>query len=344
MALTMATQAAIQPAPNPEPSPAEALLQVRDLCVEFATEDGAATAVDAVSFDVSEGSCLGIVGESGCGKSVTSLAVMGLLPRGTGRVAGGTIRFAGRDMVTLADHELRAIRGKEVSMIFQEPMSSLNPAFSIGDQIVECLVTHERLSAAAATARALELLRLVRIPAPEARMRDYPHRLSGGMRQRVMIAMAIACKPRLLIADEPTTALDVTIQAQIIDLLRMLKEEIGTAIILISHDLGVIAELADEVAVMYAGRIVERAAVERVFDHPEHPYTIGLLGAMPSLGKAGEPLVSIEGMLPDPMSRPPGCAFEPRCPFRRGRCANEAPSLQSVGARHATACWAAPLE
>ena len=276
MALTMATQAAIQHAPIADRLHAEALLQVRDLRVEFATDDGAATAVDGVSFDVSESSCLGIVGESGCGKSVTSLAVMGLLPRGSGRVAGGSIRFSGRDMVTLADHELRSMRGKEISMIFQEPMSSLNPAFTIGDQIVECLTTHESLSAAAAATRALELLRLVRIPAPEARMRDYPHRLSGGMRQRVMIAMAIACKPRLLIADEPTTALDVTIQAQIIDLLRMLKEEIGTAIILISHDLGVVAELADEVAVMYAGRIVERAAVERLFDHPEQDRKSGV--------------------------------------------------------------------
>jgi oligopeptide/dipeptide ABC transporter ATP-binding protein len=344
MALAQTASLALDAPPSERSAVAEPLLRVSDLRIEFATDDGAVSAIDGVSFDVAEGRCLGIVGESGCGKSVTSLAVMGLLPRASGRITGGSIQFAGRDMLTLGAHEMRSMRGREISMIFQEPMSSLNPAFTIGDQIVECLLTHERIGAAAAGKRALELLRLVRIPAPAARMREYPHRLSGGMRQRVMIAMAIACRPRLLIADEPTTALDVTIQAQIIDLLRMLKEETGTAIILISHDLGVVAELADEVAVMYAGRIVERARADRLFDHPEHPYTIGLLGAIPRLGNAGDPLVSIEGMLPDPSSRPPGCSFEQRCPFRRSRCAKEAPRLGPAGPGHLVACWSAPLE
>ena len=325
-------------------APSAPLLSIRDLKVELATDEGTITAIDGVSFDVPPGGCLGIVGESGCGKSVTSLAVMGLLPRPAARVVGGEIRFDGRNLLALDERELRALRGREISMIFQEPMTSLNPAFSIGDQIVECLMTHERIPVAAARSRAVELLRRVRIPAPEARMREYPHRLSGGMRQRVMIAMAIACGPRLLIADEPTTALDVTIQAQIIDLLRLLKEETGAAIILISHDLGVVAELADEIAVMYAGRIVEKAAATRLFDHPEHPYTIGLLGAMPRFGGRDAPLVAVEGMPPDPFSRPPGCSFEPRCPFRRSRCAREAPTLNALSPRHLAACWSAPLD
>jgi len=321
-----------------------ALLSVADLKVELQTDEGVLTAVDGISFDVPVGGCLGIVGESGCGKSITSLAIMGLLPRPMGRVARGEIRFSGRDLLALPEHEMRAMRGRDISMIFQEPMTSLNPAFTVGDQIVEGVMAHERIGPAAARRRALDLLRQVRIPAPEDRLREYPHRLSGGMRQRVMIAMAIACRPRLLIADEPTTALDVTIQAQILDLLRLLKDETGTAILLISHNLGVVAELADEVAVMYAGRVVEKAPVGRLFDHPEHPYTIGLLGAIPRLGGGHEPLVSIEGMVPDPFSPPQGCRFEPRCPFTRARCAAEPPPLRLVGPDHQSACWAAPLE
>ena len=326
------------------PADVKPLLSVSGLKVEFATDEGVATAIDGVTFDVPEGGCLGIVGESGCGKSVSSLAVMGLLPRNSARVTAGEILFDGRNLLTAPDHELRAMRGRDISMIFQEPMTSLNPAFTIGDQIVECILTHERISSAAARARALDLLRQVRIPAPEERLKEYPHRLSGGMRQRVMIAMAVACRPRLLIADEPTTALDVTIQAQILDLLRMLKDETGTAIVLISHDLGVVAELADEVAVMYAGRVVERAPTHRLFDHPEHPYTIGLLGAIPRLGSRREALVSIEGKLPDLFSRPSGCSFEPRCPFAQERCATQVPPLLQVEPQHLSACWAAPLE
>jgi oligopeptide/dipeptide ABC transporter ATP-binding protein len=320
------------------------LLSISDLRVELDTDDGVIAAVDGVTVDLPAGGCLGIVGESGCGKSITALAIMGLLPRPKGRVARGRILFEGRDLTGLPDREMRPMRGRNISMIFQEPMTSLNPAFTIGDQLVEAIVVHERVSAAAGRAHALELLRQVRIPAPEERFFEYPHKLSGGMRQRVMIAMALACRPRLLIADEPTTALDVTIQAQILDLLRMLKDEIGTAILLISHNLGVVAELADQVAVMYAGRVVERAPVHRLFDHPEHPYTIGLLGAVPRLDGRAERLVSIEGMVPDALSRPDGCGFAPRCPFALEKCAASAPPYRPVGPRHESACWAAPLE
>jgi peptide/nickel transport system ATP-binding protein len=320
------------------------LLDVRDLAVEFTTEHGIIRPVAGVSFSVQAGRTLGVVGESGCGKSVTSLALMGLLARPAARVAGGEIWFDGRDLLTLAPQDLRDLRGDQLSMIFQEPMSALNPSLTIGDQIGEVLIRHRGMKRAAATAEAIQLLRLVGIPGPERRVHEYPHRLSGGMRQRVVIAMALACQPKLLIADEPTTALDVTIQAQILDLLRRLRDETGTAIILITHDLGVIAELADEVVVMYAGRIVERAPVARLFDEPQHPYTIGLLGAVARLDTPVDRLAVIAGTVPSPHKAPDGCRFHPRCPFAAERCRTEVPPLAPVGPGHWAACWRAPLE
>jgi peptide/nickel transport system ATP-binding protein len=299
--------------------------------------------VDGVSFSLEPGRTLGIVGESGCGKSVTALSIMGLVPQPPGRIAGGEILFEGRDLLKLAPAQLRALRGDRISMIFQEPMSSLNPAFTIGDQIAEVLLRHRKFSRKKAKELAIEMLRKVRIPSPERRYDDFPHRLSGGMRQRAMIAMALACSPKLLIADEPTTALDVTIQAQILDLMRLLREETGTAIILITHDLGVIAELADDVAVMYAGRIVEHAGVAQLFDRPQHPYTIGLLGSIPRLHLDQARLAAIEGQVPGPFSTGTGCRFEPRCPFAIDRCRVEDPCLVNMQEGHEAACWKAPL-
>jgi peptide/nickel transport system ATP-binding protein len=319
-----------------------ALLEVRDLRTTFATDEGTVTAVDGVGFEVDGGRTLAIVGESGCGKSVTSLSVMGLVAA-PGRVEG-SIRFEGRELVGLRERDWQDLRGNGMAMIFQEPMSSLNPAFTVGDQIAEGLRRHRGLTRAQAMERALEMLRRVRIPAPEQRLREHPHRLSGGMRQRVMIAMALACEPQLLIADEPTTALDVTIQAQILDLLRGLQRETGTAIVLITHDLGVVAEMADEVAVMYAGRIVERAPVAELFGRPEHPYTVGLLGAIPRLHGASSRLASIEGQVPSPLRPPAGCRFADRCPFAIARCRGEAPALAAVHGGHHVACWQAPLD
>jgi peptide/nickel transport system ATP-binding protein len=321
-----------------------ALLEVDGLRTVFATDEGEFAAVDGVSFEVDAGGTLAIVGESGCGKSVTSLSVMGLVAL-PGRVAAGSIRFEGRELVGLPERALQDLRGNGMAMIFQEPMSSLNPAFTIGEQIVEGLRRHRPLSRAQAAARALEMLRRVRIPAPEQRFHEHPHRLSGGMRQRAMIAMALACEPRLLIADEPTTALDVTIQAQILDLLRTLQRETGTAIVLITHDLGVVAEVADEVVVMYAGRVVERAPVARLFAQPEHPYTIGLLGAIPRLHGEQARLTSIEGQVPNPLRRLAGCRFAERCPFADAGCRAAEPSLRPVGeGHHRVACWRAPLD
>jgi peptide/nickel transport system ATP-binding protein len=300
-------------------------------------------AVDGVSFSLKPGRTLGIVGESGCGKSVTALSIMGLVPQPPGRIAGGQILFEGVDLLTLAPARLRDLRGDRISMIFQEPMSSLNPAFTIGDQIAEVLLRHRKIGKRDAREQAIGLLRKVRIPSPERRYDDYPHRLSGGMRQRAMIAMALACSPKLLIADEPTTALDVTIQAQILDLMRLLREETGTAIILITHDLGVIAELADDVAVMYAGRIVEHASVARLFAEPQHPYTIGLLGSIPRLHLAQARLAAIEGQVPGLGESRAGCSFEPRCPFAVDRCRAEIPVLNAIEKKHEAACWRAPL-
>ena len=321
-----------------------ALLDVDGLKTYFATDGGEFRAVDGVSFAIEEGRTLGIVGESGCGKSVTSLSIMGLVPKPGGRIAGGAIRFRGRDLATLPEAEMRALRGAEIAMIFQEPMTSLNPAFTIGNQLVEGIVRHRHLSPADAKAHAIEMLRRVRIPAPEQRFDEYPHKLSGGMRQRVMIAMALACDPKLLIADEPTTALDVTIQAQILDLLRRLRDETGTAIVLITHDLGVIAELAHDVAVMYAGKIVEKAPVKRLFAWPQHPYTIGLLGAIPQLHRTRARLATIEGTVPSLADLPAGCRFAARCPFATDQCRAAEPPMRDLADGHAVACWHAPLE
>jgi oligopeptide/dipeptide ABC transporter ATP-binding protein len=320
-----------------------ALLEVRDLRTWFDGDGGTYRAVDGISFSLQAGRTLGIVGESGCGKSVTSLSIMGLVPMPPGRIAGGEILFEGVDLLKLDAEALRDLRGARMAMIFQEPMTSLNPAYTVGEQIVEGILRHQAIDRAAARARAIEMLRLVRIPAPEQRFDEYPHKLSGGMRQRAMIAMALACGPRLLIADEPTTALDVTIQAQILDLLRRLREETGTAIILITHDLGVIAELADDVVVMYAGQIVERAPVRRLFEAAQHPYTIGLLGAIPELDRRRARLATIEGTVPDLGAELPGCRFAPRCPFAQPRCRSDAPSLREVEPGHEAACWRAPL-
>ena len=321
-----------------------ALLEVRDLRTCFTTDDGEFAAVDGVSFEVHAGKTLAIVGESGCGKSVTSLSVMGLVPPAAGSIRAGSIRFEGQELVGAPQESLQNLRGNGMAMVFQEPMTSLNPAYTVGEQIMEALLRHRHMDRTQARARALDMLAQVRIPAPEQRLHEYPHQLSGGMRQRVMIAMALVCQPRLLIADEPTTALDVTIQAQILALMAQLQQDMGTAIVLITHDLGVVAEVADEVVVMYAGKVVERAPVQALFDTPQHPYTVGLLGAIPRLDLAQHRLASIEGQVPNPMQRPTGCAFAPRCPFAQPRCLSQAPALQTVGLDHTSACWRAPLD
>jgi peptide/nickel transport system ATP-binding protein len=320
----------------------ETLLDLRSLSVSFAIDDGTVRAVDGIDLSLARGRTLGLVGESGCGKSVTSLAIMGLLPPENARVKG-EVRFEGNDLLKVDARTLRDLRGARLAMIFQEPMTSLNPAYTIGNQIIEAIQQHQGLSASDARTRAIEVLRLVRIPSPEKRVDDYPHKLSGGMRQRAMIAMALANAPDLLIADEPTTALDVTIQAQILDLMRGLRRDTGTAIILITHDLGVVAEMADDVAVMYAGQIVERAAVRDLFARPEHPYTVGLLGSIPRLDQKRDRLPSIEGRVPD-MTRPPeGCRFAARCPFVEPACRQTAPALVEVAPGHLTRCRRAPL-
>jgi peptide/nickel transport system ATP-binding protein len=300
--------------------------------------------IDGVSFSVERGKTLCIVGESGCGKSVTSLALMGLLPMPPARIKAGTARFEGRDLFALKEREMADLRGNEIAMIFQEPMTSLNPAFTIGQQLAEGIQRHSKVSKSEARSQALKMLEWVRIPAPEKRLDAYPHQLSGGMRQRVMIAMALSNRPKLLIADEPTTALDVTIQAQILALISKLQRETGTAMILITHDLGVVAEVADHVAVMYAGRVVEQGPVAAIFDDPQHPYTIGLLGSMPSLGKREGRLATIEGSVPPLDAMPKGCRFVDRCPFGDARCREEVPPLREVGSGHRAACWYAPLE
>jgi len=313
------------------------------LRTHFASERGEVHAVDGVDLSLERGRTLGIVGESGCGKSVTALSIMGLVPQPPGRIAGGEVLFEGEDLLQAPARRMRDLRGDKLSMIFQEPMTSLNPAFPAGDQVAEALLRHRKVSPKEARDQAVEMLRKVRIPSPERRARDYPHQLSGGMRQRVMIAMALACDPRLLIADEPTTALDVTIQAQILELMRLLRAELATAIILITHDLGVIAELADDVIVMYAGKVVERCAAERLFAEPQHPYTIGLLGSIPRLHLAQARLSAIEGVVPDPVAFPQGCRFHPRCPFAVDKCRAEIPPLIKVSENHEAACWRAPL-
>ena len=321
------------------------LLEVEGLKTHFYTRDGVVRAVDGLSFSVQPGETLAIVGESGCGKSVTSLSILRLIASPPGRTVAGSIRFEGRgDLLALSERDMRDVRGNEISMIFQEPMTSLNPSFTIGDQIIETILRHRGGSRRQARERAIELLRRVHIPSPDKRIDEYPHKLSGGMRQRVMIAMALACDPRLLIADEPTTALDVTLQAQILDLMRELKAASGAAIILITHDLGVVAEVCDEVAVMYAGEIVERAPVDELFANPQHPYTVGLLGSIPRLGRRAAHLATIEGMVPNMANPPPGCRFAARCPFVVESCIAAPPPLVIVSPGHASRCIRAPLE
>jgi peptide/nickel transport system ATP-binding protein len=321
-----------------------ALLAVEDLHVAFEGDRGRVTqAVAGVSFALARGRTLGIVGESGCGKSVTALAIMRLLPRPNTRVSGAVL-FEGRDLGQLPERTMQDLRGNRLAMIFQEPMTSLNPSFTVGDQIGEVLQRHRGLSASAARRAAIGMLERVRMPSPELRVDEYPHKLSGGMRQRVMIAMALACAPALLIADEPTTALDVTIQAQILELLAKLREETGTAVILITHDLGVVAETCDEVAVMYAGEIVELASAEDLFEAPQHPYTVGLLGSIPLLNATRQRLTTIAGGVPALSGAFVGCRFAGRCPFAEARCRAEPPPLAVVGAGRLSRCWRAPLE
>ena len=322
----------------------EAILSVANLAVEFDMRDGVARVIDDLSFELMPGETLGIVGESGCGKSMTALSIMRLVPMPPGRIAGGEIRLAGEDLVQADDTRIRQIRGNEISMIFQEPMTSLNPVYTVGDQIAETVRLHEGLSKADARDRAIEMLRAVAIPAPEARVREYPHQLSGGMRQRVMIAMALTCRPRVLIADEPTTALDVTVQAQIFDLLRDLKEQTRTAIILITHDMGVIAEMAQRVVVMYAGRKVEDAPVDELLLNPKHPYSQGLITCVPHLQAVPSaerpPLMEIPGVVPSiaELGRG-GCPFAPRCAHAMDRCRQQMPPTQQVAPGHQVACW-----
>lgn len=317
------------------------LLDVRNLSIRL---DGAPQAiVDDVSFSLAAGETLCIVGESGCGKSLSALALMRLLATPPLHISSGTARILGTDLFAADAESLRKLRGDQVAMIFQEPMTSLNPALRIGEQIAEAVREHRGVGAEEAQARALEMLERVRIPAAEKRLHEFPHQLSGGMRQRAMIAMALANDPALLIADEPTTALDVTIQAQILDLMRTLVSETGAALILITHDLGVVAEMADQVAVMYAGRIVESGPVEQIFDDPQHPYTLGLMGSMPSLSGDRERLVTIAGRVPTPFDMPVGCRFAARCPFAVEQC-SERPALKDVAPDHAVACWRVPLE
>jgi oligopeptide/dipeptide ABC transporter ATP-binding protein len=312
------------------------------LRTHFFTAEGVVRAVDGVSYALRPGETLGVVGESGCGKSVTALSILRLVASPPGRIVDGRIRFAGRDLLALSESDMEAVRGNEISMIFQEPMTSLNPLFTIGRQISEAVELHQGLSRREATARAVEMLKRVHLPEPEQRVHAYPHQLSGGMRQRVMIAMALSCNPKVLIADEPTTALDVTIQAQILDHMRELQQTLGTAIILITHDMGVVAENADRVVVMYAGRKVEEAEVDELFDSPGHPYTQGLLGSIPGLGAGGNGrgrLAEIKGMVPS-LSRPiAGCAFAPRCGMATAECQSAAPPLIEHRPGHLVACW-----
>ncbi len=324
---------------------AEPLLSVRDLVVAFESDEGELRAVDGVSFDVPDGKTLGIVGESGSGKSVTALSIMRLLPTPPGRFDGGSILFEGKDVLALDERSVRKLRGSRVSMVFQEPMSSLNPVYTVGDQIGEALRVHQGLGRREARARAIEWMRKVGIPAPEERADAYPHELSGGMRQRVVIAMALACGPRLLIADEPTTALDVTVQAQILDLLAALQKDLGMSIVLITHDLGVVSEFADEIVVMYAGAVVERAPARRLFEAPLHPYTAGLLESLPGYGenRRQRRLPTIPGTVPDLRTLPTGCRFRDRCPRAIDACADARPPLRRHGDRE-VACIVASAE
>jgi oligopeptide/dipeptide ABC transporter ATP-binding protein len=318
------------------------ILEIKNLKTQFFTEAGIVRAVDGIDLTVKRGEVLGVVGESGCGKSVTSLSIMRLIGQ-PGRIVEGQILFDNNDLVSMPEAQMRDVRGNRISMIFQQPQSSLNPVFRVGDQITEVLHIHQDISKEEGKKRAIELLRLVGIPEPETRIEAYPHEMSGGMAQRVMIAMALACVPELLIADEPTTALDVTIQAQILDLMRNLRTKMDTAIILITHDLGVVAEMCDRVDVMYAGRIVEKASVVELFKNPKHPYTAALIGSTPVLGQAEKELVTIHGSVPNLINLPTGCKFAPRCQARIDnnleKCTEEEPQLKQIGANHWTRCW-----
>lgn len=315
------------------------VIAVRNLVTRFRTDDGVVTAIDGVSFSVRKGRTLGIVGESGCGKSVTSLSVMGLLPTGVGEVASGSIQFEGRDLVKLDDRAMQKIRGNRMAMIFQEPMTALNPVLTAGEQIMEVFMIHKKMNRAQAREASVKMMERVRIPDPHRRMDEYPHQMSGGMKQRVMIAMALACEPALIIADEPTTALDVTIQAQILRLMQDLQRETGTAIMFITHDLGVIAEMADDVVVMYAGQVVESASVHAIFDHPMHPYTQGLLRSIPNASMTRDhSLPTITGNVPSLKDLPAGCRFQGRCPYKKDRCVHEAPRLRSIDSGQLVAC------
>jgi oligopeptide/dipeptide ABC transporter ATP-binding protein len=316
-------------------------LRVSDLRTSFMTSDGEVRAVDGVSFDIEDGQTVGLVGESGSGKSVTALSIIRLLDKDTGRIVGGEILFRGRNAGNLREEAMRSIRGNEISMIFQEPMTSLNPVMTVGDQIAETVRVHQGAGRRAARARAIEMLRLVKIPEPNKRVDSYPHEFSGGQRQRVMIAMALACTPKLLIADEPTTALDVTIQAQILELIAELQQQLGMAVLLITHDLGIVAEQADAVAVMYAGKIVERAAPARLFWRAMHPYTIGLLNSMPGRAPPKTRLEAIPGMVPSPLDWPSGCHFRDRCPRADATCAQAEPPLVEIEPGHHVACFKA---
>jgi len=317
------------------------LLQVKDLQTSFFTPEGEVRAIDGVSFEIGEGKTLGLVGESGCGKSVTSLSIMRLIPSPPGKIVGGEIFYRGRDLLRLNNEQMRKIRGNEISMIFQEPMTSLNPVFTVGNQIGEAIQLHQGLGKRETRKKTIEMLRLVKIADPESRVDSYPHQLSGGMRQRVMIAMALSCNPSLLIADEPTTALDVTIQAQILELMKELQQKIGgMALLLITHDLGVVAEQADDVAIMYAGKIVERSSTRAIFSRPFHPYTVGLLNSLPGIGGLKKKrLDAIPGMVPSPLNLPSGCRFRDRCPRAQEVCAQTEPPLEEKEPGHTVACY-----
>jgi peptide/nickel transport system ATP-binding protein len=316
----------------------EPLLVVKDLKTHFFTDRGVARAVDGVSFAIPAGSTLGLVGESGCGKSVTALSILRLVQSPPGRIVGGSITLDGRDLLQCSEEEIRHVRGNQISMIFQEPMTSLNPVFTIGNQIMEALLLHRRVSRKEAEEQTIEMLRRVRIPSGETLIHQYPHQISGGMRQRVMIAMALVCRPKLVIADEPTTALDVTIQAQILELLEDLQEEFGMSILIITHDLGIVADLADHVAVMYAGRIVESASTQELFANPRHPYTLGLFHSRPRLGSKKKRLDVIPGVVPNPIDFPAGCRFHPRCAYTATDCRTTEVTLKQVALDHGSAC------
>jgi peptide/nickel transport system ATP-binding protein len=314
------------------------LLEIRDIRIRYHTDNGIAAAVNGLSLSLARGETLGLVGETGAGKTTTALGIMRLLPEQVGRLEGGRIFFDGRDMGSLGDEELRKMRGNELSMIFQDPMTALNPVLTVGDQISEVLRVHQDISPSRAAEAAGDMLELVGIPA--ARLSEYPHQFSGGMKQRVVIAIALACRPKLLIADEPTTALDVTIQAQVLEMIRKLKAEINTAMLLITHDLGVVAHTCDTVAIMYAGEIVEYGSLEQVFDEPAHPYTHGLFGSIPDISRELRRLTPIEGLMPDPFNLPPGCVFAERCRFAAGRCRGEKAPDRDIGGGHRVRCFA----